>query len=86
MKLTINFCVPTNMPSLELNNIENNATVESLRSAIVDQRPELANHFVRLVLGTAELKSGECLLDYSKQDTVVLTAVAMQRDDYYSDK
>jgi hypothetical protein len=78
MKLTVNFCVPINMPSLELNNIENNATVESLRSAVIQQRPELANHFVRLVLGTTELINGKCLRDYS-QDTLVLTAVAMQR-------
>jgi hypothetical protein len=78
MKLTVNFFVPINMPSLELNNIENNATVESLRSAVVQQRPELANHFVRLVLGTTELINGKYLQDYS-QDTLVLTAVAMQR-------
>jgi hypothetical protein len=78
MKLTVNFCVPSNMPSLELNNVENNATVESLRSAIVQQRPELANYFVRLVLGTTEIFDGKCLCDYSSVSRVI-TAVAMQR-------
>jgi hypothetical protein len=78
MKLTVNFCVPTNMPSFELNNIENNTTIESLRAAIVQQRPELAKYFVRLVLGTTEMFDGKCLCDYNSV-TPVITAVAMQR-------
>lgn len=78
MKLTVNFCVPTNMPSFELNNIEKNTTIESLRAAIVQQRPELAKYFVRLVLGTTEMFDGKCLRDYSSAITVI-TAVAMQR-------